>query len=135
VEDVWAREFEEGPPSVALALPCVLTDLMKVLPVWSDRRKPIEGDPIGCPVSPDEMVAYLNPFLSFAVLPKDMELVGSGRVDDSMYWLWAFYEHAKHRWNLIVFSNDDGRTWMCADDNPYELNDHNYVEAIHNQEY
>jgi hypothetical protein len=108
---------------------------MKLLPVWSDRRKPVEGDPIGCPVLPAEMVAYLNPMLSFTVLPKDLELVGSGRMGDCMYWLWVFYENGQHRWNLIVFSNDDGQTWMCADDNPYELNDHDYVEAIHNREY
>jgi hypothetical protein len=108
---------------------------MRVLPVWSGRRKPLEGDPIGCPVSPDEMAAYLNPLLSFAVLPKDLELVGTGRIGDSIYWLWVFYEQARHRWNLIVLSNDDGLTWMCADDNPYELNDHDYVVAIYNREY
>jgi hypothetical protein len=108
---------------------------MKLLPVWSDRRRPLDGDPIGCPVSPDEMVGYLNPYLSFTVLPKDLELVGTGRIVDSMYWLWAFYEHAARRWNLMVFSSDDGQTWMCADDNPYERNDHEYVGAIHNREY
>jgi hypothetical protein len=81
------------------------------------------------------MVAYLNPLLPFTVLPKDLELVGKGRINDSMYWLWAFYERAKYHWNLIVFSRADGWTQMCADDNPYELNDHDYVEAIHKQEY
>ena len=108
---------------------------MKLLPVWSDRRKPLEGDPIGCPVSADEMLAYLNQGLSFTVLPEDLELIRTGRFADDRYWLWAFYEHNSHRWNLIIFSNDNGQTWMCADDNPYELNDDQYAEAIHGREY
>jgi hypothetical protein len=106
---------------------------MKLLPVWSDRRKPLEGD--GCPVSADEMLAYLNQGLSFTVLPKDLELIRTGRFADDRYWLWAFYEHNSHRWNLIIFSNDNGQTWMCADGNPFELNDDQYVAAIHRREY
>lgn len=87
------------------------------------------------PGLPREMIAYLNQGLSFTVLPKDLELIRTGRLADSRYWLWAFYEHNSERWNLIIYSNDDGRTWMCADDNPYELSDDQYVEAIHRQEY
>jgi hypothetical protein len=27
------------------------------------------------------------------------------------------------------------RTWMCADNNPYDLNDLEYIHAIYHQEY
>jgi len=68
----------------------------------------------GCSVGPEEMVAYLKPFLSFTVLPNDLELVGTHRIADSIYWLWVFYENAKHRWNLIVISKPNGWTQMCV---------------------
>jgi hypothetical protein len=108
---------------------------VKVLPIWSDKRSPLDGDPIGCPVTPEEMVAYLNLHLTFTVATRNLELVANGRSADSVYWLRAFYEDATHRWNLIVFSRDGGFTLMCADNNPYELNDHDYIETILNEEY
>jgi hypothetical protein len=109
----------------------------RALPVWwTDLRDPPAGDPIGCPVTVDEMVAYINPLLPFEVLPRNLEFIKKGQVDASAYWLWAFYGNDARRWNLCVFSGGPMmRTWMCADNNPHELDDHDYVAAIHNQEY
>ena len=110
----------------------------RVLPVWSsDHRDPVAGDPIGCPVSVREMVEYLNPLLTFRVLPENLEFIQKGQVDSGSYWLWVFYGEDKRRWNLCVFTGPDpqGGPWMCADNNPYDLNDRDYVIAIYNKQY
>jgi hypothetical protein len=51
--------------------------LNEAAPRLEQPRKPLEGDPIGCPVSHDEMIAYLNQGLSFTVLSEDLELIRS----------------------------------------------------------
>jgi len=87
------------------------------------------------------MVQYLNRWLPFQVRRTNLEFIQKGQVDSSSFWLWAFYGDNEHRWNLCVFSGPDPfdgptrRTWMCADNNPYDLNDRAYITAIHNQEY
>jgi len=112
-----------------------------VLPIWwaDDRSLPV-GDPIGCPVSVLEMVEYLKPMLPFKVQAGNLEFMTKGRLDASSYWLWAFYGDDGRRWNLCVFwePREPGgpmRAWMCADNNPHDLSDHDYVVAIHNKEY
>jgi hypothetical protein len=110
----------------------------RVLPVWSsDHRDPVAGDAIGCPVSVREMVEYLNPLLTFRVLPENLEFIQKGQVDSGSYWLWVFYGEDKRRWNLCVFTGPDpqGGPWMCADNNPYDLNDRDYVIAIYDKQY
>ena len=110
------------------------------LPIWwAYDRTPAAGDPIGCPVSVQEMVEYLK-LLPFSVEPANLEFIATGRLDLSSYWLWAFYGDDGRRWNLCVFwepESSDGRTWtwMCADNNPHDLSDHQYVVAIHKKEY
>jgi hypothetical protein len=55
---------------------------------------------------------------------------------DFVDWLWRLYDTDGHRWNLIVFSDPATmRTWTCADNNPYDLNDGDYIAAIHNKDY
>ena len=113
----------------------------RVLPVWSaDHRDPVAGDPLGCPVSVGEMLEYLDPLLTFRVLPENLEFIQKGQVDASSYWLWVFHAEDKRRWNLCVFTGSDPpggpkKTWMCADNNPYDLNDRDYVIAIYNKRY
>lgn len=110
------------------------------LPIWwADDRALAAGDPIGCPVSVVEMVEYLR-LLPFAVLPGNLEFITRGRLDTSSYWLWAFYGDDGRRWNLCVFWEpcEPGapmRAWMCADNNPHDLSDHDYVMAMHNRAY
>jgi hypothetical protein len=54
----------------------------RVLPVWwTDLRNPPAGDPIGCPVTVDEMLAYIKPLLSFEVLPGNLKFIKKGQVD------------------------------------------------------
>jgi len=113
-----------------------------LLPIWqdgADDRAPPAGDPIGCPVSVLEMVEYLG-MLPFKVQAANLEFIAKGRLDASSYWLWAFYGDDGRRWNVCVFSGPElsagrMRTWMCADNNPHDLSDHDYVTAIHNKEY
>jgi hypothetical protein len=109
----------------------------RVLPLWSkDFREAPAGDPIGCPVSVGEMVEYVNALLPFIVQPRNFEFIQKGQLERSSYWLWAFYGDDGRRWNICVFSGPDAPgTWMCADNNPYDLNDRDYVIAIHNKEY
>jgi hypothetical protein len=112
----------------------------RVLPVWrTGRRNPPADDPIGCPVSNEEMIQYLTPGLPFAMSPANFEFIQKGQAGQDSFWLWAFYGHDGHRWNLCVFSGPErlqgAYTWMCADNNPYNLNDDDYIAAIHNQEY
>jgi len=113
----------------------------RVLPIWwADHRDPALGDPIGCPVSVGEMVEYLNRYPTFRVLPENLEFIQRGQVDAASYWLWVFYGEDKRRWNLCVFSGPDSpgapkKTWMAADNNPYDLNDRDYVIAIYNKQY
>ena len=112
------------------------------LPLWwsDDSRAPPANDPIGCPVSIEEMINYLN-LLPFEVLPKNLEFLRKGTIEESLYWLWAFYGPTGRRWNLCVLSEPSPigrptrRTSMCADNNAYDLNDDEYVVAIHNKEY
>ena len=114
-----------------------------ILPVWwsQDVLEPEENDPIGCPVSVEQITSYLRPLLSFDFTPKTLEFLQKGELHESRFWLWAFYGEDRHRWNLIVFLDPnptDGstmRTWMCADNNPYALNDDEYILAIYNKEY
>ena len=116
-----------------------------VLPVWSTKyRDPHPRDPIGCPVSVTEMVEYAKPQLKFKVVSESFEFIQQGQMDaregGSHYWLWKFTGERGRRWNLCVFTGQDGangpkRTWMCADNNPYNLNDHNYVVAIYRKQY
>jgi hypothetical protein len=108
----------------------------RVLPVWwtKDPRRSPADDPIGCPVTTEEMIQYLNPMLSFVVCPGNLEFIQKGAADSASFWLWAFYGNDGRRWNLCVFSGPD-KTWMCADNNPYDLNDSDYIDAIYNEEY
>ena len=57
-----------------------------------------------------------------------------GQAGQDSLWLWAFYGHDRHRWNLLVFSGPEYTT-MCGDINPYNLDDDDYITAILNQEY
>lgn len=113
----------------------------RVLPVWStDFREAPAGDPIGCPVSVGEMMEYVNPLLPFSIQPGNLEFIQKGQLEGSSYWLWAFYGDDGRRWNICIFSGSSlpgrsMRTWMCADNNPYDLTDRDYVAAIHNEEY
>lgn len=86
-------------------------------------------------MSVEEIVNYLNPLLPFDVWPRKLEFIRRGQVDESSYWLWAFYGDDGHRWNLIIFSGPKTGIWMCADNNPYELSDRDYIAAIYNREY
>jgi hypothetical protein len=112
-----------------------------LLPIWSAYdRSPPAGDPIGCPVSVQEMVEYLRPMLPFSIEPANLEFIAAGQLDLNSYWLWAFYGGDGRRWNVCVFWQaelSDGRTWtwMCADNNPHDLSDHDYLVAMHNREY
>jgi hypothetical protein len=112
-----------------------------ILPVWTgDMPEPPADDPIGCPVSIEQMSRYLGHFLPFEFLPRKLEFVQSGKLEENQFWLWAFYGDDGHRWNLIVFSDPPPgrpkrRTWMCADNNPHALNDDEYIVAIHNKDY
>jgi hypothetical protein len=114
-----------------------------ILPVWWSQEvlNAQEDDPIGCPVSVEQITSYLRPMLSFEFTPKTLEFLQKGVLAERRFWLWAFYDDDGHRWNLIVFSDPNPlngstmRTWMCADDNPYALNDDEYILAIHNKEY
>jgi hypothetical protein len=125
----------ELPGSVKVESPAPGEVRPHMLPVWSaDGRAPDAGDPIGCPVTVAEMVEYLG-MLPFEVRPASLEFMGKGQLDASAYWLWAFYGDDGRRWNLCVFWEPPGATWMCADNNPHDLNDHDYVIAIHNKEY
>jgi hypothetical protein len=87
-----------------------------LLPVWSDdlRGAPAD-DPIGCPVSIEEMILYMTPLLPFAVRPANFEFVQKGRLQGSSFWLWTFYGNDRQRWNLCVFSGTDRdrRTLDC----------------------
>jgi len=111
-----------------------------LFPIWRTglRSLPVD-DPVGCPVSIEEMVQYLTPLSPFAVGPANFEFIQKGQIGQDSYWLWAFYGYDGHRWNLCVFSGSErfeGRyTWMCGDNNPYDLKDDDYIAAIHNQEY
>jgi hypothetical protein len=96
-------------------------------------RSPPPDDPVGCPVSTEEMIQYLTP-LPFPVRPANLEFIQKGQVGQDSFWLWAFYGYDGHRWNLLVFS-DPKYTSMCADNNPYNLKDDDYIAAILNQEY
>jgi hypothetical protein len=113
-----------------------------VLPNWyTDRRDTSAHDPIGCPITIEEMIRYLNPLLPFKVGPTKLNFICKGKIDSCLYWFWAFYGDDRHRWNLCVFSGPDpvlgppGKTWMCADNNFYNLNDYDYIMALYNQEY
>jgi hypothetical protein len=111
-----------------------------LLPVWrTGLRNPPADDPVGCPVSTKEMIQYLTPLLPFAVRPANFEFIQKGQAGQDSFWLWAFYGHDGHRWNLCVFSGPErfqgAYTWMCGDNNPYNLKDDDYIAAIHNQEY
>src|SRR5262245_19008254 len=72
-------------------------------------------------------------------LSSRLELVQKGRIEERLFWLWAFYGDDGHRWNLIVFSEPSDRaasgTWMCADSSHFGFNDHEYIVAIHNEDY
>ena len=87
------------------------------------------------------MIGYLQPLLPFTITPRALEFLQKGSLNESKFWLWAFYDDDGHRWNLIVFSDpipkegSTARTWMCADSNPYVLHDDQYVLAIYNKEY
>jgi len=112
----------------------------RVLPVWwSDLRDSPTNDPIGCPVTVEEIVEYLSPFLK--VYSSRLEFIEKGEIEESAFWLWAFYADEGRRWNLCIFSGPSAfakakmSTWMCADNNADNLNDADYVTAIHNQEY
>jgi hypothetical protein len=113
-----------------------------ILPVWTGEwTERGSDDLIGCPVGIDEMVRYLNPLLTFEVTPKRMEFLQGGTLADSRFWLWGFYGVDGSRWNLIVFAEgysgaeSTRRLWMCADNNPYGLNDDAYILAIYNKDY
>jgi hypothetical protein len=108
------------------------------LPVWQTAlRDPPAGDPVGCPVSTEEMIQYLTSLLRFDVRPANFEFIKKGQVGRDSFWLWAFYGYDGHRWNLCVFSGPErlqGKyTWMCCDNNPYNMKDDDYIAAIHNQ--
>jgi hypothetical protein len=111
----------------------------RLLPVWrTGLRNPSADDPVGCPVSTEEMILYPRPLLPFAV-PANLEFIRKGQAGQDSFWLWAFYGHNGHRWNLCVFSGPErfqgAYTWMCGDNNPYNLKDDDHIAAIHNQEY
>ena len=130
----------------------MIDEKRRVLPIWwTDLRDSPARDPIGCPVRIEEMLEYLGPWPS-QVLPRDLEFLQKlrsrdliflqkGQIEKSSFWLWAFFGDDGRRWNLCVFSGPDPfggptmKTWMCADNNAYDLNDHDYVTAIYNQEY
>ena len=106
-----------------------------LLPVWrTGLRNPPADDPVGCPISTEEMILYLTPLLPFVVCPANFEFIQKGQVGQDSFWLWAFYGYDGHRWNLSVFSGPE-YTWMCGDNNPYNLKDDDYIDAIHNQKY
>ena len=104
------------------------------LPIWwtPEVLEPREDDPIGCPVSIEQITSYLS-LLPFEFASKRLEFLQKGELNESRFWLWAFYGEDHRRWNLIVVSDprpSDGktvRTWMCADNNPNALNDDEYI--------
>jgi hypothetical protein len=130
----------ELPGSVRVRGPASGEARPHLLPIWrADDRPPLDGDPIGCPVSVVEMVEYLA-MLPFGIQPGNLEFMTRGELDAGRYWLWAFYGDDGRRWKLCVFwePRDPGgpmHTWMCADNNPRDLSDRDYVVAMHNKEY
>jgi hypothetical protein len=112
----------------------------RVLPVWwPDLRDSPANDPIGCLVRVEEMLEYLRllpsqvrsrdeGFLQM-LRPRDLEFLQKGKIEKSSFWLWAFFGDGGRRWNLCVFTGPDPfggptmKTWMCADNNAYDLHD------------